>query len=111
MNFKTFVLHIEKKKKHTCVNFFKTRLILSAQVDILPVDIHTCLLAECSMQGLERYLGDLIRLSILLLFSFVLHNMCGTPQIKLPNEKFVTTHSDTTHARTEFLEFESETIV
>ena len=37
--------------------------------------------------------------------------MCGTPQIKLPNEKFVTTHSDTTHAHTEFLEFESETIV
>ena len=60
VNFKTFVLHIEKKKKHTCVNFFKTRLILSAHVDILPVDIHTCLLAECSMQGLEHYLGDLI---------------------------------------------------
>ena len=89
-------MHIEKKKKHTCVNFFKTRLILSAHVDILPVDIHACLLAECSMQGLERYLGDLIQLSILLLFSFVLHNMCGTPQIKLLNEKFVTTHSDTT---------------
>ena len=102
---------LKRKKKHTCVHFFKTRLILSAHVDILPVDIHACLLAECSMQGLERYLGDLIRLSILLLFSFVLHNMCGTPQIKLPNEKFVTTHSDTTHARIEFLEFESETIV
>ena len=37
--------------------------------------------------------------------------MCGTPQIKLPNEKFVTAHSDTTHGHTEFLEFESETIV
>ena len=63
------------------------------------------------MQGLERYLGDLIRLGILLLFSFVPHNMCGPPQIKLPNETFVTTHSDTTHGRTEFQEFESETIV
>lgn len=63
------------------------------------------------MQGLENYLGHLIRLGILLPFSFVPHNICGTPQIKLPNEKFVTTHSDTTHARTEFLEFESETIV
>ena len=63
------------------------------------------------MQGLEHYLGDLIWLSILLLFSFVLHNMYGTPQIKLPNEKFVTAHSDTTHVCTEFLEFESETIV
>lgn len=63
------------------------------------------------MQGLEHYRGDLIRLGILLLFSFVPHNMWGTPQIKLPNEKFVTTHSDTTHVRTEFLEFEPETIV
>lgn len=62
------------------------------------------------MQGLKHYRGDLIRLGILLLFSFVPHNICG-PQIKLLNEKFVTAHSDTTHARTEFLEFESETIV
>ena len=37
--------------------------------------------------------------------------MYGTSQIKLPNEKFVTAHSDTTHVCTEFLEFESETIV
>ena len=87
VNFKTFVLHIEKKKKHTRVNFFKTRLILSAHIDILPVDIHTCLLAECSMQGLEHYLGDLIWLSILLLFSFVLYNMYGTPQIKIAEWK------------------------
>ena len=48
------------------------------------------------MQGLEHYLGDLIQLGILLLFSFVPHNMCGTPQIKVPNEKFVITHSDAT---------------
>ena len=41
-------------------------------------------------------------LAFLLLFSFVPHGMCGTPQIKLPT-KFVTTYSKTTNARAEFV--------
>ena len=51
-----------------------------------PVDMYARPSAECSIEGLERSIIKVVRcqleidLAYLLLFSFVPHGMCGTPQ-------------------------------
>ena len=50
--------------------------------------IYQLISAECSIEGLERGIINDVRfdLAFLLLFSFVPHSICGTPQIKLPTK-------------------------